>query len=274
MPAKIKFLIEICIITLTAYLLADAAFVLLRPGPEAGRKSQPILVSPAPPPVKREVLSAFSDIGRRNLFHAALKPPAPKPKAPPAPKQAAITELPVSANLKLVGTVYSAESGLRRAVIQNGKKQGIYRQGQKVDGATIKDIQRRAVVIKRAAREEVVVIDANDAKVAHLASSMRPLSRKELTGYLNNLSLMANDIRIKPVTRGKEKGLAVITLRTDSPMHKAGLRGRDILLSANGLRLTAPADLMGLKKMIKENRVTLELLRDKKPFTLNLEIVN
>jgi len=31
---------------------------------------------------------------------------------------------------------------------------------------------------------------------------------------------------------------------------------------------------MGLKKMIKENRVTLELLRDKKPFTLNLEIVN
>ena len=134
--------------------------------------------------------------------------------------------------------------------------------------------ETRAVVIKRAARAEVVVIDANDAKVAHLASSMRPLSRKELTGYLNNLSLMANDIRIKPVTRGKEKGLAVITLRTDSPMHKAGLRGRDILLSANGLRLTAPADLMGLKKMIKENRVTLELLRDKKPFTLNLEIVN
>lgn len=274
MSEKIKVLLEICIITLAAYFLADAAYVFLGSGPAAQRDDQLQVVAPAPAPVKREALSAFAGIGRRNLFKAQLAKPKPKPKPKAEPDASPITELPVSASLRLLGTVYSPDEALRRAVILNGKDQDILRQGQKIGGYTVQDILRRAVVVKSSSREEIIVIDGNDAEVARRASAMRPLSRRALDRYFGDLATMAEDIRIESVTRKGAKGLAVTGLRRGSLLHEAGLRQKDVILSANGVSLGDPADLLRFRRMLGADRINLELLRDNRPFTLNLEIVN
>lgn len=272
---KIKTLAEICVVALAAYFLADAAFAFMRTSPVGSQIPQPEVVAPAPAPVKREPLAAFAAIGGRNIFGANLAAPPPPPPPPPAPpKPPEITELPVSSALQLLGTVYSPKNELRWAIIKHANNQGLYRQGQQVAGVTIKAIQRRAVVVQTPSREEVILIDANDAKVARVASNAKTFARKTISGYFNDLAKVANDIRIVPVTRGDRRGLAVASLRPGSPLHNAGLQAKDVIMAANGRRLSDPTDLMRLRSMLKENRVTLELLRNNQPITLNLEIVN
>ena len=173
-----------------------------------------------------------------------------------------------------MGTVYSADNSLCWAIIKAGANQKILRRGDKIGGYVIDDIRRRAVVVKRGSKREVIVIDKDDARVASRASSMPSLSRKKLDSYFGNLAKVADDVTIAPVRAGKGDALAVTTLREGSPLFEAGLRPRDILVSANGRNLSDPADLLRLRSMLKENRITLEVLRDKKPLTLNLEIVN
>lgn len=271
---RLKILAELCVVAVTAFFLAEAAFSIVGGTPVATDDDQAAVVAPAPPAVKREPLSAFNEIAKRNVFDAQLRKPKPKPKPKPQKPADTITELPVSASLNLLGTVYSMDDALRRAIIQTGNDQKILRQGDKIGGYVIDDIRRRAVVVERGSKREVIVIDKDDASVASRASSMRPLSRKELDGYFGDLAKVADDVRIAPVRQGKSGALAVTSLREGSPLFEAGLRPRDVLLSANGRTLSDPADLLRLRDMLRENRITLEIMRDKSPLTLNLEIVN
>ena len=273
---RLKILAELCVVTVTAFFLAEAAFSIVGDTPVAMDDGQAAVVAPAPPAVKREPLSAFNEIAKRNVFDAQLRKPKPKPKRKPKPQKPTdtITELPVSASLNLLGTVYSLDNTLRRAIIQTDNAQKILRQGDKIGGYVIGDIRRRAVVVERGAKREVIVIDKDDASVASRASSMRPLSRKEMDGYFGDLAKVADDVQIAPVRQGPNGALAVTSLREGSPLFEAGLRPRDVLLSANGRTLSDPADLLRLRDMLKENRITLEIVRDKSPLTLNLEIMN
>ena len=81
---RFKILAEICIVAVTAFFLAEAAFSVVGGASVPMDGDQPAVVAPAAPAVKREPLSAFSEIGKRNLFGAQLRKPSPNPSPSPS----------------------------------------------------------------------------------------------------------------------------------------------------------------------------------------------
>ena len=68
-------------------------------------------------------------------------------------------------------------------------------------------------------------------------------------------------------------GLLVAEIIADSPAAKAGLKVGDLILKADGKRLQAVSELSDMIQIKKKgDKVKIELIRDKKPMTLDVEI--
>ena len=255
-------------VTVVAYFLASASLLLFvepklpssRDG--AGKVVETVAKISVPP------LKFFSPIWDRNAFKAAM----PKPKATPKPKPETIDQLKVAKlNARLLGTMYSDVPVFSRAVTLVGNNQSLVKIGDEIDGFTITEIKRRAVVLQKGKNRQLLLIDSNDKRVAaKKGESRKMLSRSELKAKLQDLDSLARDIQLAPATRGKQQGLWVRQLRAGSLFSKAGLQRDDVILTVGGQQVAKGANPVALFKLLDREQVTVDILRDGKPMQLVL----
>jgi type II secretory pathway component PulC len=78
-----------------------------------------------------------------------------------------IEEMPLaSLKLKLMGTVVTSDPAMRTAIIAeaNGRNERMYREGESINGVTIKKILRFAVVLNTGQRDEVLKMETPEKK--------------------------------------------------------------------------------------------------------------
>ena len=253
--------------TLVAYFMASSAVLLMVDpvlpivGAESTNAGKAVAKVSIPP------LKFFAPIWQRNPFKAAL----PKPKAKPKPVADDISKLKVAkVNAALLGTMCSSVAKISRAIVFHNKRQTIMKVGDKLAGFVISDIQRRAIVLKKGNQSQLLLIDDQDRKIAAKKPQTRMMvSRKEIKSKLQDLDALAKEIQLAPATRGKQEGLWVRQLQSRSLFSKVGLQKDDVLLTVGGMKVTK-TNPVSLFKLLDQQQVNVNLLRDGKPMQLTL----
>lgn len=271
MHGKLKILFELLVITAAAYFLADACRVVFFDAGQADAAVQTVTAAPAAPKPVKPKLSHWAAIEGRNLLKAA----APKPPEKKAPPQKKITDLPISKlNIRLLGTIQGTDPALSRAIILQGKRQSILRIGEKVAGYDLAAVHRRAVELRKGSGRELLVIDGNDAETAQRYKARTvSLSRRKVSGAMKDIGALAREVSLRPSADSGRKGLLITRLKDSSLLHDIGLRQGDMLIDAGGRPLRSLADLGSLASLMKEKRVSLNILRDSAMQTLTVDLV-
>ena len=264
-----KIALNLMTVTLVAYFLASGAVALVidpvlpSAGTGPGGSARDVAKVSVPP------LNYFSPILNRNAFKAARpKPPAPKKK----PVKPSIESLPIAKlNVALLGTIYSSVPALSRAVILQGSTQKLVKAGDDVSGFKISEIQRRAIVLEKGKVHQLLLIDKTDKTVAAKSDEARTmLSRTSVKAVLQDLDALSKQIWLAPATRGKQQGLWVRDLRAGTLFSKAGLQKDDVILNIGGKSVTKNVNPVTLFKLLDNERVVVDILRDGKPMQLVL----
>lgn len=266
MFSKVSIALELACVTACAYLLAAAVNVTLLPPVNVGAAVAP--AAPPPPAAAPPPRAAFDAIVQRNLFNVFVP-------EPPKPVQKTVEEMPVAAlGSQLIGTVYSDDPAIRRAIVVVGGAQQMLKAGEAVEGSAIKEILRRAVVLDRGGSEQIMIIEGGDAKAALKATRQSTVSRKWFKDQLMNLSKLVKGIRLQNAEYGERKGVLVQKLSEDSIFKGLGLKIGDLLLSVNGKPFTdyrSPIEALNL--LNKSDEVKIDLLRINKVITLTYNMV-
>lgn len=262
-----KLVLNVVTVTLVAYFLASATVALLvepvLPTTNFTESDNKGKSKVSIPPLKY-----FSPIWQRNAFKAARPKPPQK-----AEKKPTIEELPLAQlDIRLIGTIYSDVELFSRAITLKGASQNLLKVGDSVGGFKILEIQRRAIVLERGKKRELLLIDKADKKIAAQSSRSRSsLSRKVVKAQLQDLDELSKDISLSPATRGKQKGLWVRRLRKGSLFGKAGLKLNDVILSIAGTPVVG-ANPVALFELLNEKRVAVDILRDGRPMQLVIHL--
>jgi len=249
---------------------------LIRPrgaGAEAAEEGKPAVL-------KREDQAFYRLIVERNLFGSTDKTYAAKVQAAGAPEVQ-----PLSVLLELKGTV-AGDSKYAFAVIEEkgrGNKQGLYKIGDKVAGATLLRIQRDKVVVRYQDKEETLkkrdmaegpIVPGGPAPAgapAAPASGTVTLNRAEIMGSLKDLGTMLSQAQIRPYfTRGLPDGFMVSGIRPGSVYQRMGLTDGDILQEINGRKMKGADDMMELYNNLRSSgRMNLNVQRQGRTETIN-----
>jgi serine protease Do len=71
---------------------------------------------------------------------------------------------------------------------------------------------------------------------------------------------------------GAMDGVLVASVVADSPAGRAGLKAGDVITSLNGRSIRAGSELVRELRMISEGNVSVGIVRDKKPSTVNVQV--
>ena len=247
-------------------------------------------------------------IVERNIFGATEKsepPPAVEEK-----EEIIETLEETTLQLSLLGTVAGdPESG--RAIILDKKvnSQNIYRVGDSVQDAEIRQILRGKVVLRRGEKDEILTMVEADDKPQPTAAAARDtrrvsrgrrarsqpqveepleesatvepeeeiiaIAQDELQGSINDLNQLMTQVRIRPYFRqGKPEGLIVSQIQADSIFEKLGLMNGDIIASVNGNQMSSPEEAFQLYNSLNSgSQVSIEITRrgQKKLFTYDIQ---
>ena len=250
----------------------------------------------------------YTMIVERNIFGATEKsepPPAVEEK-----EEIIETLEETTLQLSLLGTVAGdPESG--RAIILDKKvnSQNIYRVGDSVQDAEIRQILRGKVVLRRGEKDEILTMVEADDKPQPTAAAARDTRRvsrgrrarsqpqveepleesatvepeeeiivvaqDELQGSINDLNQLMTQVRIRPYFRqGKPEGLIVSQIQADSIFEKLGLMNGDIIASVNGNQMSSPEEAFQLYNSLNSgSQVSIEITRrgQKKLFTYDIQ---
>ena len=91
---------------------------------------------------------------------------------------------------------------------------------------------------------------------------------------LDNLDKMAREARVVPnFADGKTNGFKVFAIRRNSALRNMGLKNNDVLTSVNGFDLSNTEKALEIySKLQSEKSLSLEVLRDGQPVTLEYDI--
>ena len=190
---------------------------------------------------------------------------------------------PTSLNVALLGTVVGGQQ-YAFAVIEEVKKrkQGLYKVGDSVQGATVKRILRGKVVLRVNDKDEILTMEEEAASRAEPEYVRSPagekeativVSRSEVDESLKNIHQLLTQVRIRPHFRdGKPDGLAVSNIRPGSFFAKLGLRNGDIVQGINGRNIKSPDDVMEVYQRLKSgSRVALQVMRNGEEKIINYQ---
>lgn len=190
---------------------------------------------------------------------------------------------PTSLNVALLGTVVGGKQ-YAFAVIEevNKKKQGLYKVGDSIQGATVKRILRGKVVLRVNDKDEILTMEEEAASRAETEYVRSPavekeativVSRSEVDESLKNVHQLLTQVRIRPHFRdGKPDGLAISNIRPGSFFAKLGLRNGDIVQGINGRNIKSPDDVMEVYQKLKSgSRVALQVMRNREEKIINYQ---
>lgn len=182
-------------------------------------------------------------------------------------------------NLELIGTI-CGNALVSRAIIKNTKKNqlGVYKTGQNIAGARIKNIEEDAVILLHNGQRKMLMLNrfgedkaqallspvvGETGKAASLDSPVKQ-SRDETLSKMSDLETILAEASIEPyLVNDQVEGLRISDLN-ELPMAKTfGLKEGDIIRRVNGQQLTSKQKaFQAFKKARSEATMSLELLRD------------
>ena len=198
--------------------------------------------------------------------------------------------------LVLLGTVVS-DQGQSYAVIRQKKEksQGLYREGDSIEGAEIKMILKEEVVLRVDGKDEVLRMDAEGAgerssgstmaggRSAERSSRRNPgscqfivLNRNEIEEAVSDVNKLMTQAQITPrFKKGQEGegGLFVSAIKKDSIFRQMGLRNGDIIKGVDGRELHSLDDAFSLYRQLKDSdSVNVRVIRRGKEIGLDYVI--
>jgi general secretion pathway protein C len=205
-----------------------------------------------------------------------------------APAESSSEELeelePTSLKIALLGTVVGGQQD-GFAVIEEvaRRRQGLYRVGDSVQGATVRRILRGKVVLRVNDKDEVLSMEEETASRGEPAYPSGPsaerestvvVERSEMDESLKNVHQLLSQVRIRPhFSDGVADGLAVSNIKPGSVFARMGLRNGDIVQGLNGRGIQTPDDVMEVYQRLKSgSSVTLQVMRNGEEKIINYQI--
>ena len=308
MPRQIHILFNLLALFVITYIVVDTFYRVI--GIELHQIGGRQVVALKEEEVRGEkslTAPEFTKIVERNIFGATEKV-----EEAPVEEVAPIEVLEeTSLQLSLLGTI-AGDTDSGRAIIldQRKRSQDIYRVGDSVQEAEIRQILRGKVILRHGEKDEVLLMVEGDEKdqsakpkTAATADRRRrsghqearptrrsppeevsqsgeveeetiSISQDVLQNSMNDINDLMTQVRVRPYfRRGKAEGLIVSQIRSDSVFANLGLMNGDIISSVNGKQMSTPEEAFGFYNSLKSGgEVSIEITRRGKKKMLNYDI--
>jgi general secretion pathway protein C len=232
---------------------------------------------------KRFPLSYYRNITDRNIFQSTDTGDKTKKKE----KIINVKNLEhTSLKISLVGTVVGDRKNTFAVIKEkNKKKQELYREGDTIQGALIKDILRGKIVLRVGDRDEILTIEEDRAsRTEKQASGPKPsatvekegtvvVSKSDVQDSIKNVHELLSQVRVRPHFRdGRPDGLAISNIKAGSFFAKLGLRNGDVVQGVDGRSIKSPDDVLDIYTKLKSaSQVELQIRRRGKSKKINYE---
>ena len=238
------------------------------------------------PPPSPENYRAIID---RNLFHTKENT-AEKPESPKLTQSEPLK--PTKLLVNLWGTVTSSADG-SYAIIEdkNNKDQSLYRIGDTIQDATVKEIFREKVVLTVQGKDEVLEMEKLESggpvmsrmgpQPQRMVGPTRPpsvrrmrLKRSELEKALKSEEGISNQARVRPhFTEGRQDGIMLTGIKPNSIYRRLGLRNGDILMGIDEADIQSAENISAISQRLSSaSELTLKIKRRGRPTTMNYTI--
>ena len=198
-----------------------------------------------------------------------------------------------SLQLSLLGTV-AGDSASARAIIldQRKRSQDIYRIGDSVQEAEIRQILRGKVILRHGEKDEILNMVEGKEKTqapAQAGQRRRPprhaggqaqtappeessgeieveniaIAQDALQESMSDINQLMTQVRVRPYfRRGKPEGIIVSQIKSDSVFSKLGLMNGDIIASVNGKQMSSPEEAIQFYNSLRSGEeVSIEITR-------------
>ncbi len=280
---RVYILINLMLLTLIAYLGVDAFYMITTcqlqgaPVSENIQKAYPKIAEADNPH-----FFEYKAVIEKNLFKTDTSQPAA------INDQIDLEKLDKTRlKLKLFGTVI-CDSTPRYAVIENTdlKDQCLYREGDKVSGATVKLILRDKVILSVAGSDEILemvninggqkvtrkasgrhIVPKNKMSLAAAMTNQKVVvKRADINEAVENMNELMTQAAIRPhfEESGSDHpaGISMSKIKNGSIFKKMGLRNGDVLLGVNGKQIRSLDDALSLyENMRTSERLELQVQR-------------
>ena len=221
-------------------------------------------------------LSAYKAVLDQNLFNT-------RSTAEPQSKNMDVNTLEeTKLDLKLWGTVSGSDRG-NYAVIEDVKtrKQNLYREGDAIQTASLKEIFREKVILTVNGKDEVLQIQkpvSGRSGARFSGSSSRTvapgstgkiraqrisLRRSYIEQAMTNMAKLMTQVQIRPhMEEGVAAGLSLSSIKPNSIFRRMGLRNGDIITGVDGRDISSVNDALGLVENLQNaTSVSVQLKR-------------
>lgn len=275
-PTAIFTLINLLCVTVSAYVVVDgfygtiSARLTQRP---FSRQQNVYRVNNSN--TTRRPISAYHAILERNLFNT-------RSDSEPQPGKVDVASLEeTKLNLKLWGTITGTGDG-DYAVIEDVKarEQNLYRSGETIQTATVKEIFREKVVLTVSGKDEILQMeDLKSGKGAIQPGSIPvrrgvpasgavraqriSLRRSYIEQSMTDVASLMTQVQIKPyMENGIPAGLALSSIKPNSIFRRMGLRNGDVISGVDGNEISSVDDALRLVDSLKSaSNLSVQLKR-------------
>ena len=302
MPKQIHILLNLLALFVITYIVVDTFYRVI--GIELHQMGGPKVVALKEVEMRGKKSLAppvYTKIVERNIFGATEKV-----EAVPVEEVGPIETLEeTSLQLSLQGTIVGDSASARAIILDQRKRsQDIYRVGDSVQEAQIRQILRGKVILRHGDKDEILIMvegkgspqpaakvnsrrrpgrqTRRPAQTAPLAESSGeieevtiPIAKDVLQNSMNDLNDLMTQVRVRPYfRRGKPEGLIVSQIKSGSIFAKLGLMNGDIIASVNGKQMSSPEEAFQFYNSLKSGKaVSIEITRrgKKKMFTYDIQ---
>lgn len=194
-------------------------------------------------------------------------------------------------DLTLKGVLAKEGSDRKLALIaRGGKKEEVYRVGDRVQGAEIVRIETRRVILLRNGVTEALNLEVKQLEggrsalggsggaagegIRKTGKHQRTVPRETLDRELGNLPKLLQQAKAVPHSRnGEQVGFRVVNIQSGSVFEELGVKEGDVIRSVNGTPIRTPQEaLKTYQKLRTADRFRLDVLRDGQQVTLNYSV--
>jgi len=168
--------------------------------------------------------------------------------------------------LRLVGTALLDQPGGNVAIMEDLKSgvQELYKKGDALNGALIKKIMSKGVIIEQEKGDEMMIMvegkGTGTAQPAVKTRKVRPRRKADKDRVPSNGNIMRG-IGTRPyMQEGKPAGFSIYNINAKSVLGKAGIQNCDVITAINGKPVESPANFSQTLK--KGGEITLDIKRD------------
>jgi general secretion pathway protein C len=169
-------------------------------------------------------------------------------------------------SFQLVGTAIGDDESKRFAIlkIQSTGRQGVFREGDRLDGILIKKIMPGYIVINTGEGDVTLALDSGEEPESFLSPrQIASLDRKEVNSTYPNYTQFTRFIGVRPhMEGGRPDGFFIYNVKPDSLLSRAGLQNGDVIVGLNGRAVTTTGQAIDFyEALMAGGTISLEIKR-------------